>query len=161
VLGLLAGHQAAGAPMPAVRADKADFILVLKSEHKLLLLRQGKVLHSYPIALGSETVGAKRARSDGRTPEGSYVIDGRNPHSQYHLSLHISYPNAADRARSAATNADPGGDIFIHGLPAAFGSYNPDRFYKDWTHGCIAVGNVAIEEIWAAVQDGTRIEIRP
>jgi murein L,D-transpeptidase YafK len=140
---------------------KVDLILVLKSERKLLLLHGGAVLRSYPIALGAHSLGPKRARGDGRTPEGRYLIDGRNSLSRYHLALHISYPNATDRTQSSAAHADPGGDIFIHGLPAWYGLNDPDRFYKDWTKGCISVGNVAIEEIWAAVDDGTPIEIRP
>ena len=123
-----------------------------------MLLRGGVVLRSYPIALGSNPFGPKRVRGDGRTPEGIYVIDGRHTHSPYRLALHISYPSAADRAHS---RADPGGDIFIHGLPAWYGPRDPDRFYKDWTQGCISVGNTAIEEIWSAVDNGTPIEIRP
>ncbi len=134
---------------------------MLKSQRMLFLMRGNVVLRSYPIALGPHPDGPKRASGDGRTPEGRYVIDGRNPHSAYRLSLHISYPNAADDARSTAAHADPGGDIFIHGLPAWYGPNDPNRFYKDWTKGCISVGNAAIEQIWAAVDDGTPIEIRP
>jgi murein L,D-transpeptidase YafK len=141
--------------------EKADRVLVLKSERKLLLLRDGAVLRSYPIALGAHSVGPKQASGDGRTPEGVYLIDGRHPHSPYHLALHISYPNATDRTRSTTAHADPGGDIFIHGLPASYRYGDPDRFYVDWTKGCISVGNAAIEEIWTAVDDGTPIEIRP
>ncbi len=101
-------------------------------------------------------------RGDGRTPEGVYLIDGRNAHSPYHLALHISYPNPAESAQSVAAHTDPGGDIFIHGLPVSYnGPGDPVRFYKDWTAGCISVGNTAIREIWAAVDDGTPIEIRP
>ena len=140
---------------------KADRILVLKSERKLLLLRDGAVLRSYPIALGPHPIGPKHASGDGRTPEGVYVIDGRHPRSPYHMALHISYPNAADRARSSAAQTDPGGAVFIHGLPAWYGPNDPDKFYKDWTKGCISVGNTAIEAISAAVDDGTPIEIRP
>lgn len=140
---------------------KADRILVLKSARTLILLRRGVVLRSYPIALGPHPIGPKRFRGDGRTPEGLYVIDGRHAHSPYHLALHLSYPGAADRARARAAHADPGGAIFIHGLPAWYGPNDPDRFYKDWTAGCISVGNTAIEEIWAAVDDGTPIEVRP
>jgi murein L,D-transpeptidase YafK len=147
-----AGHEALA---------KADRILVLKLERKLILMRAGKLLRSYPIALGPHAFGPKRSSGDGRTPEGVYFIDGRHAHSPYHLALHISYPNAADRAQSSAAHADPGGDIFIHGLPAWYGPHDPDRFYKDWTKGCISVGNTAIEEIWAAVDDGTPIEVRP
>ena len=142
-------------------AHKADEIVVLKSARRLFLLRGGAVLRSYPIALGPHAVGPKRAIGDGRTPEGSYVIDGRNPRSAYHLALHISYPNAADVARAAAAHADPGGAIFLHGLPAGFGALDPVRFTRDWTEGCISVSDRAIEEIWRAVADGTPIEIRP
>jgi murein L,D-transpeptidase YafK len=141
---------------------KADRILVLKSARKLFLLRGGAVLRAYPIALGPHPVGAKRVRGDGRTPEGVFVIDGRHAHSPYHLALHISYPNPANGAQSVAAQADPGGDIFIHGLPTWYnGPGDPVRFEKDWTEGCISVGNRAIAEIWAAVDDGTPIEIRP
>jgi murein L,D-transpeptidase YafK len=157
-LAVLSGSAVQAAPLPF---DRADQILVLKSERKLLLMQGGVVLHTYPIALGAQALGPKRARGDSRTPEGSYRIDARNPHSHYHLALHISYPSAADRRQSSALHADPGGDIFIHGLPEAFGHYDPDRFTNDWTKGCISVGNRAIEEIWAAVDDGTPIEIRP
>jgi murein L,D-transpeptidase YafK len=141
---------------------KADRILVLKAARKLELLRGGAVLKTYPIALGAHPLGPKRAGGDGRTPEGVYYIDGRQPHSQYHLALHISYPNAADRAQAAAANREPGGDIEIHGLPGWYGGpLDPVRFYKDWTHGCVSVGNAAIEEIYRAVDVGTPIEIRP
>jgi murein L,D-transpeptidase YafK len=151
----------AGPALATRDAAKADRIVVLKSERRLFLLREGAVLRSYPIALGPHAFGPKRAAGDGRTPEGTYVIDGRNARSSYHLALHISYPNAADLARSTAAHSDPGGDIFIHGLPPGYGRSDPVRFYKDWTEGCISVGNTAIEQIWQAVDDGTPIEIRP
>ena len=145
--------------MPPLKADK---ILVLKSARKLQLLKDGVVLKTYPIALGANPVGPKRAGGDGKTPEGVYTIDGFQPHSRYHLALHISYPNATDRAQAEAAHRDPGGDIEIHGLPAWYnGLLNPNRFDKDWTHGCVSVGDRAIEEIYSAVTVGTPIEIRP
>jgi murein L,D-transpeptidase YafK len=156
-LGLCVGFAQAG----QLASAKADRILVLKSERELILLRHGTVLQTFPIALGPHPLGPKRVRGDGRTPEGLYVIDGRHAQSPYHLALHISYPNAADRAQADAAHANPGGDIFIHGLPAWYGPNDPDRFYKDWTKGCISVGNTAIEKIWAAVDNGTVIEVRP
>lgn len=161
LLVILVGFFASPALAAPGSLGKADWILVLKSERKLLLLRHGVVLRSYPIALGPHPRGPKHANGDGRTPEGLYYIDGRHAHSPYHLALHISYPDAADRAQSIAARVDPGGEIFIHGLPAWYRLNDPDRFYKDWTEGCISVGNRAIEEIWAAVDDGTPIEIRP
>jgi murein L,D-transpeptidase YafK len=150
----LAVRPASAAPL------KADHVLVLKHKHELLLMLGRKVLKRYPIALGFHPKGAKRWEGDGRTPEGSYVIDSRLANSHYHLALHISYPNAADEARAAARHQAPGGAIMIHGMPSWFGR-DDLQFAADWTNGCIAVSNSAIEEIWRAVDDGTRIEIRP
>jgi murein L,D-transpeptidase YafK len=147
-----------GLAQPALKADR---ILVLKSKRRLLLLHHGVVLKSYSIALGSHPRGPKRWEGDGRTPEGLYVIDGRLADSAYHLSLHISYPSEADRERALAAGKDPGGKIMIHGMPERFGYAEPARFFGDWTDGCIAVDNTAIEQIWNAVDDGTPIEIRP
>jgi murein L,D-transpeptidase YafK len=139
----------------------AERVLILKQKRELQLLRRGEVMRSYPVALGFEPVGQKLTSGDGRTPEGVYVVDGRNDASPFHRSLHLSYPNADDAARAAAAGVDPGEDIVIHGMPLAYGRYDPVRFFRDWTNGCIAVGNIAIEEIWALVPDGTPVEIRP
>lgn len=163
---LLAGLAlfATTAPSVALVAEKlgkADRILVLKGKRELRLLRDGVTLKSYPIALGEHPKGPKRRAGDGRTPEGIYIIDGRIDRTPYHLGLHISYPNEADLADAQAARAAPGGAILIHGMPARFGRTDPVRFFKDWTNGCIAVGNIAIEEIWNAVDDGTPVEIRP
>lgn len=141
---------------------RADRILVLKKARVLELLKDGAVLKTYPIALGGNPIGRKRVEGDGKTPEGVYTIDARQPLSHYHFALHISYPDAADRAAAAAAGRDPGGDIMIHGLPNGYrGQLDPVRFYKDWTNGCISVGDRAIDEIAAAVRVGTPIEIRP
>jgi murein L,D-transpeptidase YafK len=164
LLGAINGACAATVP-PAPPAPpstlKADRILVLKSVRKLELLRNGVVLKIYPIALGSSPIGAKHSAGDGKTPEGVYTIDARQPHSEYHLALHVSYPNEADKAQAASFHHDPGGDIMIHGLPGWYHGSDPVKFVKDWTKGCVSVGNAAIEEIYAAVDVGTPIEIRP
>jgi murein L,D-transpeptidase YafK len=152
---------AATAPVVGEEFGKADRVLVLKGKRELQLLRGEVTLKSYPIALGSHPKGPTRRVGDGKTPEGVYVIDGRLTHTPYRLALHISYPNDADRMRARAAHVSPGSSILIHGMPARFGRTDPVRFFKDWTNGCVAVGNIAIEEIWDAVDDGTLIEIRP
>jgi len=139
---------------------KADRVLVVKHLRELLLMQGNRVLKAFPIALGFNPKGPKRRQGDGRTPEGTYVIDSRLPASHYHLALHISYPNEGDQARAAALGQEPGGAIMIHGMPSWFGR-DDLQFAADWTNGCIAVSNSAIEEIWRAVDDGTAIEIRP
>jgi murein L,D-transpeptidase YafK len=140
---------------PSVTADK---VLVLKGERKLLLMKGEEVLKTYIISLGGNPVGGKIRQGDSKTPEGNYVLDRHNAHSQYHKSIHISYPNAEDVARARKRGVPPGGDVFVHGLPNDF--HGPSG-RGDWTEGCIAVTNQEIDEIWWAVADGTPIEIRP
>ena len=144
----------------ASAAAKADRILVLKHKRTLTLLRGSVALRSYPISLGAHPEGPKRREGDGRTPEGLFTIDGRLAASHYHLALHISYPSAADRAEAAAAHRSPGGAIMIHGMPDWFGR-DDLQFASDWTDGCIAVSNQAIEDIWRSVDDGAIVEIRP
>jgi murein L,D-transpeptidase YafK len=139
---------------------KADLIVVEKQAHTMKLLRQGKVLKEYKIALG-DPAGNKQSQGDRKTPEGRYLIDSRNRASRFHLSLHISYPAAADRARAKEEGVDPGGDIFIHGLEPKYAFLGALHRQHDWTDGCIAVTNPEIEEVWAMVDLGTPVEIRP
>lgn len=147
-------------PQPA-KAVLADRVIVMKSNHILELLHDGKVFQTIPIALGAHARGPKREAGDGRTPEGVYRIDWRSRHTAYTRELHISYPNAQDRARALAMHVAPGGGIFIHGLPRDFGPYDPPVWVHDWTEGCISVGNAAIVQVWNAVPDGTPIDILP
>ena len=129
-------------------------IVVQKSQRRLYLLGANSVLKTYDIDLGFTPVGHKEIEGDGKTPEGSYYIDRRNPRSAYHLSIGISYPNAHDVAKAKALGKSPGGDIFIHGAPNA-----RSRSGKDWTWGCISVSNSEVEEIYAMVRLGTQIDL--
>jgi murein L,D-transpeptidase YafK len=144
-------------PLPA--SALADKVVVLKSYRRLLLMRGDEVLKTYFVSLGGDPVGPKIRQGDNRTPEGRYVLDRHNANSQYHKSIHISYPNANDLARARKLGVSPGGELFIHGLPNDFHGHS--EALGDWTEGCIAVSNAEIEEIWRAVADGTPIEIKP
>jgi murein L,D-transpeptidase YafK len=139
----------------------ADRVLVEKAERKLSILHHGKILKSYRIALGQNPTGAKEQEGDMKTPEGIYKIDSRNPNSDYHLALHISYPSEEDTVRAAARGVNAGFDIMIHGLPNGRGWIGPSHRATDWTAGCIAVTDDEIEELWRVVPDGTTVEIRP
>jgi murein L,D-transpeptidase YafK len=140
----------------------ADRILVDKSERRLDLLKDGKVLASYEVSLSiAGDAGHKQREGDMRTPEGVYQIDSRNWASHFHLGLHVSYPNADDRAAAKAAGVDPGGDIMIHGMPNGLGWLGRFQLVLDWTAGCIAVTDEEIREIWASVPIGTPIEIVP
>ena len=143
-------------PLPS-----ADRVLIEKGPRRLTLLREGKVIKTYRVALGSNPLGHKQEEGDGRTPEGVYTIDFHKADSDYHLALHISYPNPADVSRANARGVSAGGDIMIHGLPNEQGEIGVAHGLRDWTAGCIAVTDREIEEIYRAVADGTPVEIRP
>ncbi|WP_239113190.1 L,D-transpeptidase family protein [Shimia biformata] len=131
-------------------------VLVYKENRSMYLMHHDKVLKKYDIGLGFQPSGHKQHEGDGRTPEGAYLIDRRNPNSEFHLSLGISYPNETDRARASAIGKSPGGDIFIHGGPNRY-----IRGTKDWTAGCVAVSDSEIEDIYAMVKTGTPVMIYP
>ena len=126
-------------------------IVVQKAQRRMFLLHNNTVLESYDFELGFAPTGHKQVEGDGKTPEGAYYIDRKNPNSSFYLSIGISYPNAEDRARAHALGRSPGGDIFIHGTPREV------RRDPDWTAGCLAVTNREIEDIYAMVNVGTPI----
>ena len=131
-------------------------VVVNKGQRRMHLLHHDQVLKSYPIDLGFAPEGHKQFEGDGKTPEGAYIIDRRNPNSKFHLSIGIDYPRPADVTRAETFDRSPGGDIFIHGK-----SRRGLGGKRDWTAGCIAVTNRQMEDIYAMVQDGTPILILP
>jgi murein L,D-transpeptidase YafK len=146
---------------PLPKGVTADRVIVEKSARRLVLIDEGTEIKSYRVSLGFAPSEPKTQEGDGRTPEGLYSIDWRNPQSGYHLSLHISYPDATDLRNARQRGVSPGGDIMIHGLPNGKGWIGRFHWLIDWTNGCIAVTNEEIEEIWRSVPNGTMIEILP
>ena len=131
-------------------------VVVNKGERKMYLLHKDRVVRDYDIFLGFAPEGHKQIEGDGKTPEGIYRIDRRNPNSRFHLSLGISYPNADDVRAARALGKPPGGEIFIHG------QRHPMRLDKgDWTWGCISASNQEMERLYAMIEDGTPISINP
>lgn len=145
----------------AANLSKADRVVVVKKERRLYLYQGEKVLRSYRVSLGANPEGHKQRQGDQRTPEGRYLLDWRNPESRFYRSIHISYPNSQDRAHARRKGMSPGGAIMIHGLPDKYAEA-PELFADwDWTEGCIAVNNPAMDEIWSLVANNTPIEIHP
>ncbi len=138
---------------------KADLVVVKKSQYRLSLLRNGKEIKSFWIALGANPVGHKVMRGDNRTPEGRYLLDYKKDDSQYYKAIHISYPNINDIKRAQASGVNPGNMLMIHGQPNAVQSSSVQR--SNWTNGCIAVLNHDMDEIWRSIEPGTPIEIYP
>ncbi|WP_375260327.1 murein L,D-transpeptidase family protein [Palleronia sp.] len=132
-------------------------LILFKDERKLFLMHDDEVLREYAVGLGFAPDGHKEIEGDGRTPEGHYFINRRNPNSRFHLSIGISYPNEVDVARAQSLGKTPGGDIFIHGRGPTYWQDAPE----DWTFGCVAVTDEEIETIYAMVRNGTPISIYP
>lgn len=145
----------------ALQRASADRILIEKRQRRLMLISKGEVLKTYKIALGGNPTGPKERQGDNKTPEGTYFIDSRNKDSNYHLSLHISYPNERDKKRANELGVSPGGNIMIHGIKNDLSWVGDFHSESDWTKGCIAVTDQEIEEIGKLAQNGTIVEIRP
>lgn len=149
-------------------------IVIKKSQRRLLLFSDEKLVRTYRIGLGTSPAGDKIRQGDRRTPEGDFYIFTRNNKSAYYLSLGISYPNAAHAKRGlrdglitkaqydaimralAAGQGPPqntrlGGDIYIHG----------NGSQSDWTWGCAALEDGEMLELFRAVPVGTPVRIEP
>jgi len=148
------GLQAGGFPI-------ADRVVVEKADRQLHLVKNGEAFRTFSIALGIRPTGDKEYEGDFRTPEGTYLLDMRNPNSEFFLSIHVSYPNRQDVRDARSQGLDPGGAIMIHGQPNT--PTRSEAYYssQDWTNGCIAVSNSDMIDIWLMTAENTPIEIRP
>jgi lipoprotein-anchoring transpeptidase ErfK/SrfK len=161
-----------GGVLPKTLVD--PWLLAEKSRRTLTVFSDGRPVRTYRIALGSKPVGPKAREGDGRTPEGTFYVCGKNSESRFHRSLGLSYPSTEDAERGVRDkliskreqraivdavrhyrqppwNTRLGGEIMIHG-----GGAN-----RDWTQGCVALGDSDIDELFPLVPLGTKVEIRP
>lgn len=154
LLALLSHNYARAEPV-------VDLVRVLKSEHKLQLISEGKITREFHVALGGKPEGHKQQEGDGRTPEGIYTLDYKKSDSAFYRAIHISYPNNSDIAAAKSRGVNPGGAIMIHGQKNGLGwmSFISQGF--DWTNGCIALTNSDMDIVWTEVREGTQIEIKP
>ena len=139
-------------------------VKVYKTDRVVQLLHRDQVIRTYPMRLGFDPIGHKVKEGDGKTPEGTYILDWRNPKSAFYKSLHVSYPNVQDQAKAKQLGVPAGGDIMIHGSATTsqiekFPSLMKYLPRNDWTWGCVAVRNIDMDEIWTLVDDGTVITI--
>lgn len=140
---------------------KMDSIVIIKHKREMQVYSKQVLVKTYKIALGKQPSGAKKIQGDMRTPEGLYHINSKNPNSGYFKNLGISYPNAKDKIVAAKLGKPPGGDIKIHGLPNGQGYIGSLHRLKDWTHGCIAVTNDEMNELYQSIIVGTVVYILP
>jgi murein L,D-transpeptidase YafK len=143
------------------KLEPITHIEVNKQKRQMSVYNDAKHLKTFPISLGSSPIGHKTQEGDGKTPEGEYFIDWVHPNSSYYKAIRVSYPNADDKAQAIERGVSAGGDIMIHGMPNGFGWMYPLLSKFDWTEGCIAVSNTAMEEIALSITVGAKITIRP
>ena len=144
--------------------EKIDKIVVYKKKREMYTYRDGKVVDKFRMSLGANggaNGGNKVKAGDYRTPEGAYSIVRKKCDSRLYKSLMISYPSPADKARARAQGVNPGGYITIHGQPKWNADGRGDNYTlsRDWTEGCMAVPNKAMDRLWRAVELGVKIEI--
>ena len=148
--------------------------MVTKSKRRLELYSDGALVRTYKVGLGLNPVPDKKRQGDHATPEGDFYVFTKNDKSAFYLSLGISYPNIEDAERGLRDkmitraqhdaivraikrraippqNTRLGGDIYIHGNGSS----------SDWTWGCVALENEEVKELFAAVQVGTQVNIKP
>lgn len=137
-----------------------DLVKVDKSERKMYLIYQDKVVKEYRISLGDVPKGHKQQEGDEKTPEGQYTLDYVKEDSAYYRSMHISYPSHSDREKAKTLGVDPGGFVMIHGQKNMSGELSGFKKSYDWTDGCIAISNDEMDEFIALVSTGTPIHIQ-
>lgn len=155
-------------PQDAVLINAIDRIVIMKSRKKLYLFSKENLVKEYNVVFGFGFLnGAKSQDGDGRTPEGIYSIDLKNPNSNYRKALRISYPNKQDQMFAKQNGVNAGGNIMIHGFPVKpidglipneVRSIHPN---SDWTQGCVGLADDEIDELYKYITVGTVVEICP
>ncbi|MFS4436787.1 L,D-transpeptidase family protein [Paracoccaceae bacterium GXU_MW_L88] len=136
---------------------EVDHVIIMKGSRKMFLMSGATTLGTYAIDLGFAPDGDKVYEGDGKTPEGRFFVDRKNPNSTFYLSIGINYPQPEDIAIAKAMGKSPGGDIFIHGGPRP----GIDDDGPDWTAGCISISDAEISQIYNMVPIGTPVTILP
>lgn len=156
------------------------WIRVAKSTQTIFVYEGTKLLKEIPADLGynsfadKERRGSLRDRDHWRTPEGTFFVTKKNDRSQYYKAFVLNYPSREDAerglkqglitqaeyhaiARAEAMFETPpmstalGGMIEIHGKGT--GARN------NWTQGCVAIPNDAMDDLWNLVRVGTPVLI--
>lgn len=145
-----------------VSVTSKKYVVVDKSDRKLYLLNNDKVIKAYKVHLGKNAFGRKYKRGDKRTPEGNYFLTKKSLKSSYYRSIHITYPNRSDKIISKSMGVNPGSAIVLHGFPNYTSSSDivKKRGY-DWTDGCIALDDKDLDEVWKFVDKKMKISIVP
>lgn len=138
---------------------KVDLVEVDKSKNTMSLFDGLKLIKQYQVAFGDQPKGHKQEEGDEKTPEGTYTLDYKKEDSSFYRAMHISYPNAKDKANAEKLGIDPGGFIMVHGQRNGLGWLSSLSQKFNWTNGCIALSNTEMDEFMTLVDIGTKIHI--
>ena len=127
--------------------QKADKIIINKSNHELLLYYKEELIATYKVSLGRNGLNKKTKPGDWLTPEGCFKGKKR---SQTIYQKAIAVGEWGDCC-----------GVLIHGLGNEYGRFKRFHRWRDWTKGCIALTNDEIDEIYKAVNNNVIIEINP
>jgi len=148
-------------------------IYVSKGKKELTLYVNHQVIGVWACNIGTNSdLGKKQVEGDRITPSGEYYICLRNPKSNYHLSLGLSYPDKSDADRGFAQGLiseaekdaiyaaiDQGGcppwKTALGGYVMIHGNYT-ENFS---TAGCVAVPDSVMDILWQYVPLGTKVTI--
>ncbi|MBI4816157.1 MAG: L,D-transpeptidase family protein [Deltaproteobacteria bacterium] len=160
---------------PALCHARDEHVLrVHKSARKMELLVGDRVVRTFQVGLGLSPLGDKEKQGDMRTPEGEFFVAIKNPRSDFHRFIGLSYPmprhakrgveaglvdervlsrveSAARKRRVPPQTTSLGGYVGIHGGGAG----------SDWTWGCIAVSDAEVEWLFDTLRLGDRIVVLP
>jgi len=140
--------------------SEIDLVKVDKSENRMYLLENEKVIKEYHVAFGGSPKGHKEQEGDQKTPEGLYTLDYKKEDSSFYRAMHVSYPNQADLDNAKSKGVSAGGFIMVHGQKNRLGWLSSITQQFNWTNGCIALTNKEMDEFMSLVKVGTKIEIQ-
>jgi murein L,D-transpeptidase YafK len=142
------------------------YIIVDKSDYELQVYDDEGWYATYPVVFGSTSLDDKMVEGDRKTPEGTFRILDKRPHTKWHKIMMLDYPNKEswdkfNRRKEQgiiSRNAKIGGGIGIHGTWPHDNIVVDD--YTNWTQGCVSLRNEDIDEIFSFIVPGTRVTIR-
>ncbi len=155
----------------------------VSKQHKRLYFYQGsELMRTFTADFGYNPSADKRIRGSSidpdawRTPEGAFTVVRLHPTSTFYRAFVLNYPTTEDAmrgladglisqrehdaiARAEVNHGEPpmhtalGGMIEIHGRGSGRGG--------NWTQGCVALTDAAMDFLWTRVRPGTPVLIEP
>jgi murein L,D-transpeptidase YafK len=137
-----------------------------KSNYMLSVMDDSSLIKQYPVVFGHNPSDDKLQQGDGCTPEGNFKVRAKYPHRFWSRFIWLDYPNSesmrkirvAKMAGLIPSNADPGGEIGIHGVISGC-DFMVD-YRQNWTAGCISMKNHDVRELFEYIDSGTVVIIR-